>query len=124
MAARTTTAKVKEIVVTSMSDLEPFITAANIVVTNRLSGSGLSSDTLAEIERWVAAHFVVCKERQPTSKRIGETEESYNWNTNTGLLRTSYGQAAIALDTTGTLSKLGKPQIIFDVAMDLPTDTD
>lgn len=121
---RTHTALVKEIVTTSMVDLTPFITAANLIVTNKLSSSGLGTATLAEIERWLAAHFVACKERQPTSKRIGETEESYNWNTNTGLLRTTYGQAAIALDTTGTLSKIGKPQILFDVAMDLPTDTD
>jgi len=122
--ARTNSALVKEIVTTSMTDLTAFITAANLIVTDKLSSSGLSAATLTEIERWLAAHFVVCKERQPTSKRIGETEESYNWNTNTGLLRTTYGQAAIALDTTGTLSKIGKPQILFDVAMDLPTDTD
>ena len=122
--ARVETYEVKEIVTTSMIDLSPFITAANLIVTDKLGSSGLSSATLTEIERWLAAHFVVCKERQPTSKRIGETEESYNWNTNTGLLRTTYGQAAIALDTTGTLSKIGKPQILFDVAMDLPTDTD
>ena len=122
--ARTNSALVKEIVTTNMTDLTAFITAANLIVTDKLSSSGLSAATLTEIERWLAAHFVVCKERQPTSKRIGETEESYNWNTNTGLLRTTYGQAAIALDTTGTLSKIGKPQILFDVAMDLPTDTD
>lgn len=122
--ARTNTALVKEIVTTSQTDLNAFISAANIVVTEKLSNSGLGTATLAEIERWLAAHFLVCMERQPTSKRIGETEESYNWNTNTGLLRTSYGQAAVDLDTTGTLAKLGKPQIVFDVAMDLPTDTD
>lgn len=122
--ARVTITDVKQIITTSMTDLTPFITAANLIVTEKLSSSDLGAATLAEIERWLAAHFVACKERQPTSIRIGETEESYNWNTNTGLLRTTYGQAAVALDTTGALAKLGKHQILFDVAMDLPTDTD
>lgn len=122
--ARTNTALVKEIITTRQTDLTAFISAANMVVTEKLSDSGLGTATLAEIERWLAAHFLTCMERQPISKKIGESAETYSWSKGPGLSQTTYGQAAILLDTTGTLSKLGKHKILFDVAMDLPTDTD
>lgn len=122
--ARTSTDKVKEIITTSLTDLRPFITAANIIVSEKLSSTDLTAATLAEIERWLAAHFVACKERQPTSRKMGESEDRYHYSRKEGLFQTTYGQAAIALDTTGSLAKLGKQQIVFDVAMDLPTDTD
>jgi hypothetical protein len=122
--SRTTTAEVKEIIVTSLTDLDMFILPANLLVTEKLVGLGLSDETLEEIERWLAAHFLaVSKERQATKKRIGETEETYYWSKEGGLDSTTYGQTAKLLDTTGTLSRdLGKPSVILEVGMDLPTD--
>lgn len=124
--ARTNNLKVKQIIETDLDDVTPFIEAANAFVTKRLGSSSELSDTqLEQIERWVAAHFLaMSKERQTTKERMGDTEFSYNWNTKDGLAATTYGQTAMVLDTTGDLASAGKPGIIFDVAMDLPTDTD
>lgn len=124
--ARVTTAEVKEIITTSLTDLDMFILPANLLVTDKLSGEGLGDDLLKEIERWLSAHFLACsKERQVTSKRAGESENSYNWNTYKGLDSTTYGQTAKMLDTTGILSsEMSAKKVILDVLIDHPTDTD
>lgn len=125
--ARVSEAEVESIMedLDSSDDISAFITAANLVVTEKLGSSGLSSSLLKEIERWLSAHFVTCMKRIPTKIKVGETENSYDWVNGEGLNASRYGQTVKMLDTTGTMSaELGKPGILFDVLMDLPTDTD
>lgn len=122
--ARVTTNEVKEIIETSSTDLSAFIAIATILVDEKLEGSGLDDDTLKEVERWLAAHFLTCKERQKVSTKAGESEDRYNAINGTGLNSSTYGQTALLLDTTGTLSSIGKQSVSIDVLMDLPTDSD
>ena len=113
--------EVKEIISTDRVDLEPFIAAANSLVTDVLGGEGLSTVRLKEIERWLAAHFISQTGSEGTpgqtvEEQIGETRRRFSENQITDNLSTTrYGQQALMLDTTGKLSGLGKPRARFRV---------
>lgn len=108
--ARVTGSEVQEIidvsadVLTATPDLTPYITAANLLVTDLLGSSTLSSDTLKEIERWLSAHFVAIRDPRRASEKAGSVGESYQYKLGLRLSVTTYGQQAILLDTTGTLA--------------------
>lgn len=109
MATRATTAEVLEIMDTTLvaSDLTPYLTSANVFVTEALASTSLSDDALKEIERWIAAHFaVMTKERQ--SKEEGAGGAYIKWAGQWGmqLEATTYGQVALNLDPTNTLKNL------------------
>jgi len=113
--------EVKEVIDTVRVDIEPFITAANSLVTDVLGGKGLSTKRLKEIERWLAAHFlsqagtdktagqVVEEQIGDTRRRFSETQISDN------LSSTRYGQTALMLDTLGLLAGLGRTTARFTV---------
>lgn len=106
---RTSADAVKNIIETSLSDavIEAYIASANIFVTDALGSSSLSDDTLENIEMWVAAHFMaVTRERMAKKEGAGGAEIEYTGEYGVGLKSTSYGQMAILLDTTSTLSLL------------------
>ncbi len=108
---RTTAAEVKQLLDnTTLTDpvIEAFIKSANLFVTNSLGTSALGSDTLEDIERWVAAHLISYTiERQSKNEAAGSASVSYAGNFDgKGLLGTSYGQMAVNLDTTGVLASL------------------
>jgi len=106
---RTSADAVKNIIETSLSDavIEAYIASANIFVTDALGSSSLSDDTLENIEMWVAAHFMaVTRERMAKKEGAGGAEIEYTGEYGVGLNSTSYGQMAILLDTTSTLSLL------------------
>lgn len=107
--ARVTVTEVKEIIETTLevSDIKPYITAANLTVTEWLGSSTvLSSAQLKEIERWLTAHFIAAtRERQVSQEKIGESSAKYMGKSDdVGLNSTTYGQQAILLDTSGTLA--------------------
>jgi hypothetical protein len=107
--ARVNVTQVKDIISTSLSDasIKACITAANILVDEKISGLG--EDQLKEIERWLAAHFVAVQDPKVVSEKIGSASATYEATKLGEMLRaTSYGQQAILLDTTGTLEGLGK----------------
>jgi hypothetical protein len=111
--ARTTAAEVIEIMDTDLSvaQVGPYVTAANIMVTAALGTSGLGSDVLKEIERWVAAHMIASsKERQAIDEKAGPASIKYAGQYGANLASTSYGQMAMTLDTTNTLASLGGRQ--------------
>ena len=61
--ARVIDAEIKEIIDTTI-DTDPFIEAANLVVTARLANQGIGDDLLKEIERWFAAHLVAIRDTE------------------------------------------------------------
>ena len=76
--ARTTATEVKEIIKTKLTEAEvtPYVTSANILVTQVLGSSGLGFDVLREIERWVSAHMIaVTKTRQATDEKAAVTND-------------------------------------------------
>jgi len=119
--ARTTTDEVESIVeVDSSLDVTPFITVANLLVTQKLTGLGYSVGYLKEIERWLAAHFVAIRQKQEKSVTIGDASASYYGQSGLGLDFTSYGQQVKIMETTGTLLNLGKKVARIDT-LDVPS---
>jgi len=116
--ARVSQGEVKRIISTT-EDIQPQIEAANVLVTEKLGGdTTITAKHLKVIEAWVAAHFVACStERQAGKEKIGDTMVEYVGAANrdtSGLNLTSYGQQAVLLDTTGTLSALGRRKARVD----------
>lgn len=121
---RTTAAEVKEIMATGLTETQiiPFLTTANAMVTARLASSGLSDATLEEIEKYLAAHFASIKSKYAIREKIGEADSWTGYKGGVGLAATPYGEVAQMLDTTGTLAnELGKETVgiaTFDFALD------
>lgn len=109
--ARVTGAEVKEIIDTVLTadECTPFITAANLIINDRLTSSGFSSAYLKEIERWYSAHLVYIRDPQLKSEKIGDGKDDFNVpSTGKNLEGTPYGQQVLLLDTTGSMANLGK----------------
>jgi hypothetical protein len=118
MANRVTGSEVKEIIKTSLTDseVEPFITSANQLVTEKLADSDHSDARLKEIERWLSAHFVAIRDPRMRSQSVGEARDQYHVPTlGKGLDSTVYGLQVKLLDTTGTLYNLGGVKVVFKV---------
>lgn len=90
------------------ADLSGFLQTANLVVTNQLTGKGLSTTTLDEITIYLTAHFatVGLNKGGLKSKKVGEATETYKVTGDDalGLRSTGYGQTAMLLDSSGTLA--------------------
>ena len=113
MAIRANALDVKAIITTSLTpdEVRTYITDANALVNSTLSGEGLSESLLGTIEKWVAAHLIaVTKARQPQYKKIGDGAESYP-KLGLKMESSTYGQTALAFDTSGKLANLGKKRI-------------
>jgi len=109
--ARVTDAEVREIVditTSEISDLTPFITIANQMVTEVCTDSSYTDDRLKEIERWLAAHFSRIRVNQAASEKAGSVAQSYQYKVDLNLACTMYGQQAMILDTAGGLAQLNK----------------
>ena len=116
--ARVVQADVREVITSDKLDIQPFITAANLLITDLLGSSGLATAQLKEIERWLSAHFLSMAGSdsdagEVTSEEIGETKVEYA--TGQSLSSSRYGKQAILLDTTGKLARLGKGTAQFRV---------
>jgi hypothetical protein len=96
--------------------LDPYITAADIVVTalcvpaDPLAAPLYPDATLLEIKRWVAAHLYAINPQMPGAggtvrERVDVAEVWYNTVTGNGLDTTVYGRTAKLIDTGGYLSK-------------------
>lgn len=111
VSARTTAEAVRDIIDTDLEteQIHAFINSAYNYVTARLADKGLSSDQLADIETWLAAHFLSTRDQRAAQEQIGqEYRVTYQGKTDMGLNATTYGQMAIALDTSGTLTKIAQ----------------
>lgn len=108
MAARVTVSEVREIIDTALSDagVSSCITAANSLIASKSEmTSSLSEDTLTQIELWLSAHFVSVADPRVVEERTRETAVKYvQPGAGTGLTGSSYGQTAMALDSTLTLA--------------------
>ena len=115
--ARTTDSEVKQIIsLNVLTDTTPFITTANLLVTQHLGLSGISSDLLAQIEKYLAAHFVALHpdERQLKNQKLGDATDTYGGDFGKMLDFTQYGQMVKMLDYTGTLAGVGGESVEID----------
>jgi len=112
MAVRTTYAAVAKIISVKDSittDLEPFIEAANQVVTDNCTYASPNTYTDAKlelIERWLSAHFYAIRDPRPTEQRAGPVSQMLKSKVDIGLDVTHYGQQAKAFDNLGGLAAL------------------
>lgn len=105
--ARVTDEQVKKVIETDLEDITLFMETAEMIVDEQLTGKGLSDDRLAKIELYLSAHFVTLRERQLKSEKFGDASETYQGETGMNLKASFYGQTALSLDTTGSLTNLG-----------------
>ena len=108
--ARVTDADLRKVIdIPTSTDTSVFIGVANRYVDAHLLPEGLTEAELTDIELFLAAHFAALTVERGglTSEKIGDTEESYANVYKAGIHSTRYGQAAIALDTTGKLASMG-----------------
>ena len=117
--ARVVADEVKEIISTDLTDISPFITAANLTVSDRLGAdTNLSAAQLKEIERWFTAHLIAMSNMDAGARDVDtegtlDARVTYAGKTGKGLFATRYGQMAVSLDTTGKLASLGKRALLF-----------
>jgi len=124
---RVTSAEVREIIDidSSITDITPFITAGNLLVTNAFSGDTQVGDaTLREIERYIVAHIICSRDQRTIEEWAGGNEGvrvKYMGQFGKGLESTPYGQNALLLDFTGRLAKLGRKRASIGM-IDYSTD--
>ncbi len=110
MAVRVTDQEVTALIaVPDGKSVMPFIETATLIVDEQLVSKGLSDARLKQIELYLAAHFVTLMEEKGSLVRedVGEARQSmWGVSLGTGLTMTRFGQQAIALDTSGTLSNM------------------
>ena len=114
--ARVTTAEVKVLIETDLTDLTAFITVADQLVDRvAAADSSLTAATLKEIARWLSAHFVAIRDPREAKSTVGPTSFTYEGKTGMGFNFTRYGQMAVELDPTGTLvsAKLKKASVSY-----------
>lgn len=105
-AARVNAEQVRDIISTTLSEsqINAFINTAHQVVEQRLNGKQIPEALLAEIELWLAAHFLSMRDPRKKQVKVDDMAVTYQGETGVGLEATSYGQQAVALDPTGTLA--------------------
>ena len=118
MAYRTTPAAVQGIIqvdTLAVSDLSPYIAAANNIVTRvcitdplTTKPTGYDADTLAQIELWLSAHFYAIRDPRLQSQGFGGANGTVQGQTSFNFASTSYGQQAMLLDINGGLAWLSE----------------
>ena len=91
--------------------LTQYIQAANLITTRLNSkaveeGEALTSEELAVIEAWLAAHSYCCSDQQKKEEKIMVSTDKYWGDSDKGLDGSKYGQQAMVLDHTGILKRL------------------
>jgi len=112
VGSRITVAELTEIFDTILteSQLAAFVNSAHYIIQANLLSSGLSSDILTEIHKYLAAHFASLRDQRLESERVADVSYKYQGKTAMFFESTQYGQMALALDTSGKLANLsGKP---------------
>jgi len=109
--ARTTAAEIRKIleVDSSITDLDPFINAANAMVTEHCPD--IEALPAATVETWLAAHLICIRDPRPASEAVtgaAGVSVSHQYKLDLGLACTTYGQMAMSLDPTGGLARWNK----------------
>lgn len=111
MAPRTNATLLAEIIeLDSTINVTSKISTANFLYNKVVGDSTHETDHAEMIERWLAAHFYAIHDVRVVSESIEGLSETRSNPVKTGLNATTYGQQAIALDTSGKLAAYAKYQ--------------
>jgi hypothetical protein len=98
--------------------LDPFISAANELVTNICGIAGYTIDLFQQIETWLTAHFYCVLDPRSSQEQAGSVQQQLQGKIDLGLKNSLYGQMAMRLDYKGYLAvwdnglvKYAKPPI-------------
>lgn len=94
--------------VLSTIPLDPFIAAANSLVTEICAPEGYDDARLELIERYLSAHFYCLRDPRAWREEAGDVAASYQNAVDLILFTSHYGQMAAMLDTAGGLAALNK----------------
>lgn len=108
LPGRTTAALVRGIneEIDTAADLNPFIDAANEIVTEKCTSSGYGNSRLELIERWLTAHYYCVNAPRGARERVGSITVEPQGKVDIGLDNSLYGQMAMRLDTAGNLAAM------------------
>lgn len=108
MSQRVTEAEVIAICGTGLSEeqVSPFLCSASSLVDDALADMGYTSNRLAEIELWLAAHFVAVRDPAVSREKIGETDVQYHGKSDMGLKFTPFGQQVLVLEYKGKFAEI------------------
>ena len=115
---RTSASDVAEIFDTSLDDtsLSAWVDVANELVDDIADADpSLTESRLTKIEKLAAAHLAASQDQRHESNSGGARSVSYQGDTGMGFEGTKHGQAALALDPTGTLANAHKPSASLSV---------
>lgn len=115
--ANVTPDEVEEIIaVDSSLDVNPFIFASSVLLDAMLPSGEIGTAQRKEIERWLTAHFITIRQGQLEEQEIGDAKDTYALGyLSGGIKSTTYGQQAVALDTSGSLAKAEMPKAKLEV---------
>lgn len=92
-------------------DIKPYLKTANIVINNTFAtNTTVDSDTLAELERWLCAHFIEADTGTIVAQKIDDSKDTYDNHLGLGLDSTRFGQRVKLIDPSGLLAALDKGQ--------------
>ena len=116
--ARVTAANVQEVIETALTEAEinACINTAHLLIgakTRMLTELG--SDLLAQIELWLSAHFVSVREPRIAQETIDDNTIRYEQSKAGSIADTTYGQVALALDTTLSLAGATTKRAVIEV---------
>ena len=110
MALRTTEDRVALLIQydrTFITDLQPFIDDASLIVDNVIAVAPLPAAALLEVvERYLAAHLVMVTSGQISMEKVRSIQVQYGTLLDKGFAITHWGTTAMMLDTTGRLAAL------------------
>lgn len=92
----------------TVTNLDPFIDAAHLLVEEFLLDKGMSVGRLKQIELWLAAHFTSITYKNTANERADVVGEAFQYKVDLLFDSTMFGQQAKLLDTSGTLATLEK----------------
>ena len=90
---------------TFITDLQPFIDDASLIIDNVVAIAPVPEDALLElVERYLAAHLVMITSGQVTMEKVRSLQVQYGTLLDKGFGITHWGTTAMMLDTTGRLA--------------------
>lgn len=92
---------------TFVTDLQPFIDDASLIIDNVVAIAPLPTDAMLElVERYLSAHLVMVTSGQISMEKVRSIQVQYGTMLDKGFAITHWGTMAMMLDTTGRLARL------------------
>ena len=90
---------------TIITDFDPFMASADIIVDNVVAVAPIPSDARLElVARYLAAHFIAIAQGQIQMEKVKSIQQQFATYVDKGFAITHWGSTAMMVDTTGRLA--------------------